>query len=36
MLHEDSQQAGAHPDALQPGGDLAGDFVQAFAASGHL
>src|ERR1022692_2029129 len=36
MLHEDSEQTGAHPGALQPGGDLAGDFVQAFAAGGDL
>src|ERR1039458_5746978 len=36
MLHEDGEQGVAHPDALQPGGDLAGDLVQAFAAGGHL
>src|ERR1017187_263539 len=36
VRHEDGEQSGAHPGALQPGGDLGGDFVQALAAGGDL
>src|ERR1019366_5851215 len=36
VLHEDGEQSGAHMGALQPGGDLPGDFVQTLAAGGDL